>query len=90
MVVGEELEPYLRLAVVRRLVDPEPVGAEDEARGRRFLVERLEADRVAVEGDDRLVLMRRHLHRDVDTTRDRHCATSLKVAAPSPAARITR
>jgi len=66
MVIGKEFEPDLGLAVVRRLVDPELVGPKLEADGWQLFFDGFEADRVAIEGDDCLILMRGDLHGDID------------------------
>ena len=64
-IVGDHLEPDLRLAHRRHAVDPELVASEPEAQSGWLRLDGLEADHVAVEADRGLVLVRRHLHRDV-------------------------
>ena len=66
MVVGEQFQPDFGLAHGRRFVQPQSVRTEFEADRRLLVGERLQADDIPVEGDRRLVLMRRDFHGDVD------------------------
>jgi hypothetical protein len=64
---GEQLQPDFRLTEARRFIDPQSVWAKDEAGGRRFVRNLRKPERLSVEIQRLLILVRGNLHRNINS-----------------------